>query len=405
MELLSPAGNLEKLKYAYAYGADAAYIGIGSLSLRARADNFSADDVPLIRAVKGDKKLYAAVNKYFMNDGLARVEKEFDLVRQFPIDAFIISDIGLISLFRKHFPQTPLHLSTQANCTNAEAAKIYGDLGFERIILGREVPLKDIEEIKRVSGLEIETFVHGAMCLAYSGRCFISRWMADRSGNEGDCAHACRWQYRLKESGDLYLDMEESQRPGEYYSILEGDDFTTILSSRDLCMIDHLAELRNAGVDSLKIEGRMKSLYYTAVVTRAYRKHIDALETGVTTGLEAWRDELFHVSHREFSTGFFFGKENIESPTELSYQRDYLFLGTLGDRHPDGGYDIDVKNTFRCGEPVEYISPDVVSVIDSGFRIVDAQTGEERSQADHGKAYRFFPGTEIGPDAIIRKGI
>ena len=214
MELLSPAGNIEKLYYAYEYGADAAYIGIKNFSLRAKADNFSADEYEAIRKVKGNKKLYTALNIYFHDSDIETLEKESDYIHQYPLDGFIVSDIGILGFLKKNFPDKELHLSTQANCVNTEAAKMYRDMGIKRIVLGRELSLKEIEAIKNnVPDLEIEVFAHGAMCLAYSGRCFLSKYLADRSANQGDCAHSCRWQYRV---------LEESERPGEYFPVVQG---------------------------------------------------------------------------------------------------------------------------------------------------------------------------------------
>ncbi|MCK5154114.1 MAG: U32 family peptidase, partial [Spirochaetales bacterium] len=243
MELLAPAGNMEKLYYAYKYGADAAYIGIKNFSLRAKADNFSKDEWNRIEEVKGDKKLFGALNIFFHNEDLRTLEENIDYLKLYPFDAFIISDLGVLPVLRKYFPDIPLHLSTQANCINKESAKVYTDLGFSRIILGRETPLNEIKEIRDyLPEIEIEAFVHGAMCIAYSGRCFLSKDMSDRSANQGDCAHSCRWNYRV---------LEEKQRPGEYMPVVQGENFTTIMSSKDMCLIDHLDKFKDAGVDSL----------------------------------------------------------------------------------------------------------------------------------------------------------
>ena len=400
MELLSPAGNIEKLEYAYLYGADAAYIGIRNFSLRQKADNFNSDEYRIIRDIKGDKKLYGALNIYFHQEDLKLLEENLEYISGYPFDAFIISDPGIIRTLQKNFPETELHLSTQANCVNSEAVKIYRDLGFSRIVLGRETSLNEIEEIKKaVPEVEIECFVHGAMCLAYSGRCFLSAWMADRSGNNGHCSHSCRWEYRV---------LEEAERPGEYYPIYEGDGFTSILSSRDICMIDHLRELKDAGVDSLKIEGRMKSVYYTAVVTRAYRKAmalIDCPEDEYerkAADLAGYREDLDNVSHREYSTGFYFGKEDIERPTEKSYMRQYIFMGTIGKPAEDGLWELDVKNQIKPGETLEYIGPDIRFKEDSSYTIYDEE-GIKVSQADHGKPYRIKPGVPVQQGFIIRK--
>lgn len=363
MELLAPAGNIEKMRYAFLYGADAAYFGLAGLSLRSRADNFSLKDALTLKEIKSDKKVYCALNIFFHENDLQRLEKEREILAAFDIDAFIITDMAALAFCRKYFPNTELHLSTQANCLNSEACKIYKDLGFSRIILGRECSLDDIKMIKDcLPEMELEAFVHGAMCLAYSGRCFLSAYMADRSANQGGCAHSCRWEYQL---------LQEKERPGEYYPVIEGEDFTTILSSRDLCLIDHLGELQKAGLDSLKIEGRMKSLYYTAIVSRAYRKALDALNRKKTLDLEAFKAELRNVSHREYSTGFFFNKEEIETPTQQYYQRRYRFLGMIEKKVKDSVYLLHVKNKININMKIEYTGPDLLCLEDNTFSLLD----------------------------------
>jgi len=406
MELLSPAGNLEKLHYAWLYGADAAYIGMKGFSLRAKADNFGEDEAQYIRRIKGNKKLYCALNIYFHNQDLYQLEQRIDSFQAYPFDAFIISDPGVLPIVKKHFPHTQLHLSTQANACNKEAVQFYGDAGFSRVILGREVALDEIAEIKAsVPHVELEVFAHGAMCLAYSGRCFLSSWMTGRSGNDGSCAHSCRWNYRVKGAAeeemprDLYL--EEEERPGEYYPIEEGENFTTILSSRDLMMIDHLDKLKEAGVDSVKIEGRMKSIYYAAIVTRAYRKALDRLDGKDVPDFEAYREELFKVSHREFSTGFFFGKEDIERPTEKSYQRMFLFMGALGKELEPGLFELNVKNKIRSSQAVEFIGPDSLFLEDTQYTLYN-EKGEEVHEADHGKYYTIRPSVSAKEGFILR---
>jgi putative protease len=411
MELLSPAGNLEKLRYAYAYGADAAYIGLEEFSLRTRAGNFGAEDIQSMKAVKGTRKLYAAINSYFHEDDLETLRSRFSLIQEYPFDAFIVSDLGAAALLKERFPHIPLHLSTQANCINSAAVKTYGLMGFSRIILGRETPLSAIHRIKdAVPSMEIETFVHGAMCMAYSGRCFLSSFLAGRSANQGDCAHTCRWNYKVvqrREESTGYpqgeLALEESERPGVYYPIAEGDGYTTILSSKDLCMIDHLSELKAAGVDSLKIEGRMKSLYYVATVTRAYRKALDAVE-GIASS-EDWkeyRDELYQVSHREFSTGFFFGPQSVELPTEQGYLRDYLFVGTIVKRIDENLYLLNLKNQIRQHTPIEYIGPRTLAIQDEDFELLDADFKPIEKQ-DHGKTVYVKTKQPLEDGFIIRR--
>ena len=400
MELLSPAGSIEKLKYAWLYGADAAYIGLQGFSLRAKADNFAneadhaEDEAEYIKSIKGQKKLYCALNIYFHNKDLARLERNLAAFEAYPFDAFIISDIGLLPLFKRRFPHTELHLSTQANATNGEAVKMYGDMGFSRVVLGREVSLAEIESIKKAAPhIELEAFVHGAMCLAYSGRCFLSAWMTGRSGNDGTCAHSCRWDYRV---------LEEEKRPGQYYPVIENEGFTTILSSKDICMIDHLKEMKEAGVDSLKIEGRMKSIYYTAVVTRAYRKALDRLAGKNVPDYEGYREELNKVSHREFSTGFYFSKHDVEKSTEISYQRQYTFMGSLGKEIAPGQFELDIKNKILRSDELEFIGPDELYLADRNWKILEP-SGEEPEEADHGKTYTIIPGNKAQEGYIIRK--
>lgn len=393
MELLAPAGSLEKLYYAYGYGADSAYIGIGQFSLRTRADNFNDKQWQDIAAFKGRRKLFAALNIYFHDTDLHRLEKDLDYIARYPIDAFIISDIGILPVIKKHFPDIELHLSTQANCCNAEAARIYRDMGFKRIILGREVSLDGINTIKqKVPDVEIEVFAHGAMCLAYSGRCFLSSWMTGRSGNRGNCAHSCRWEYKY---------LEEGMRPGEYYPVYEGDDYTTILSSKDICMIDHVQQLYDAGIDSIKIEGRMKSVYYVAIVTRAYRKAIDKAMGIAVPEYDQFRQELFNVSHRELSTGFYFGTENISVPTFSEYVRKYKLLGIVGEQTGPDTWKLIVKNTIRETDTIEYVGPDVVKIIDADFSLLD-YSHNRLDAAHHQNENIIRTSKEIKPGYILR---
>ncbi len=391
MELLSPAGTLEKLEYAYAYGADAAYVGMQEFSLRSRAGNIDDDQIEKLAKIKGDKKLYGAINSFFHEKDLGRLKERLAIIKTYPFDALIVGDIGAAAILRDAFGEAmPLHLSTQANCLNSAAVKVYQDLGFSRIILGREVSLKEIATIKEaLPEMEIETFVHGAMCMAYSGRCLLSAFMSGRSANAGDCAHTCRWNYRLA--------LEEESRPGEYFPIAEEDGFTTILSSKDLCMIDHLDHLRSAGVDSVKIEGRMKSLYYVATVTRAYRKALDKAKDW-----PLYREELFRVSHREYSTGFFFDKEEISSPTEKSYIRKYLLIGTVEEEIEPSLYALNLKNRLASGTTVEYIGPDTLGIEDSTFTLLD-ENGERVDVANHHQKIFLKTDKLIDTKFIIRQ--
>lgn len=376
IELLSPAGGIEKLETAFAYGADAVYMGLKNFSLRTNAQNFGYDQAEKIREIKNryNGKLYCTCNIYFHEDDILKLKAELSDMKSYPFDAFIVSDIGVFDTIKNAFPDAEMHLSTQASCINSKSAAMYQKMGFDRIILGRETPLSDIRRIKDANpDLGIEAFVHGAMCMAVSGRCFLSSHLAGRSANQGDCAHTCRWSYRLA--------LEEESRPGRYYPISEDNGFTTIMSSKDLCMIDHLEDLKNAGVDSLKIEGRMKSTYYVASVTRAYRKALDHLYDS-SVEYKSYRDELFNVSHREFSTGFFYGKgpvdtdDDINKPAENGYLRDYLFLGTVKEEVKPGIWALDIKNQIKNGDKIEFIGPDVLSIAEDSIKVLDGDFNE-----------------------------
>ncbi|ULQ59286.1 U32 family peptidase [Brucepastera parasyntrophica] len=392
MELVSPAGNAEKLQYAWEYGADAAYIGLKNFSLRVKADNFHGREHEYITRIKADyaaagkpKKLFCALNITFHNDDIAKFLSEADYFRNYPFDAFIIQDMGMVRILQKEFPSVPLHLSTQANCVNSKAAKMYLDMGFKRIVLGREAGLAEIAEIKQaVPEMELECFVHGAMCIAYSGRCLMSAYLTGRSANKGFCSHTCRWDWQLL-SGEKETVVEERERPGEFFPVVEEDGYTSLFSSKDLCMIDHLTEMKKAGVDALKIEGRMKSLYYTAVVTRAYRKKLDALE-GLIPETEAapYADDLENVAHREFSSGFYFDKNNANKTTRGKSSSPYLLAGIIGKEFPGKGYEFIAMNKIDRGMRLEYIGPDLCAEADTAYILIDPDTGAELDWVSHG---------------------
>ena len=307
------------------------------------------------------------------------------------------TSIFLIKSFTcPHSPDKELHLSTQASCINSSAAKLYHRLGFRRVILGREASLDDIKRIKdAVPELELEAFVHGAMCMSYSGRCMLSSFLTGRGANQGDCSHTCRWNYKL------HYALEEEERKGMYFPIEEQDGYTTILSSKDLCMIDHLDDLVASGLSSLKIEGRMKSIYYIALVTRAYRKALDK-----DPDFSLYRDDLFNVSHREYSTGFFYGHDaidvnDIDRPTSYGYQREYLFLGTVKDEVSPGIWSIDIKNQLRKGRQLEYIGSDVYRIEDNDFTLLDADFNPVE-KLDHGKSGYIMSNKKLKSGYIIR---
>ena len=405
MELLAPAGNIEKLETALTYGADSVYMGLEDFSLRANAGNIGYDQYDRLREIKSrfpSCTLYCTVNIFFHNRDIDKLKERIELIRPFPFDSFIVSDLGALPILQKDFPGARFSLSTQANCLNAQSAKLYGKMGFDTIILGRETSLTEIRQIKDANpDLRIEAFVHGAMCMAYSGRCMLSSHLTGRSANQGDCAHTCRWNYRLA--------LEEEQRPGVYFPISEENGYTTILSSKDMCMIDHLADLKNAGVDSLKIEGRMKSTYYVATVTRAYRKAIDALYDP-SVDFKPFRDELFNVSHRPYSTGFFYSDGPVDTEDDINiasapgYMRDYLFLGTVLDEVKPGIWSVDIKNQIKPGTAVEFIGPDVLSVTDSNLKVLD-QDFNETEHIDHCRTGYLKSSIELKKGWIIRQEV
>ena len=397
IELLSPAGDYEKLKTAFSYGADAAYMGMTEFSLRRNAGNFSQEEIEKVRDLKEKtgKHLYCTMNILFHQRDMERIQGMADEIRAWPFDAFIISDIGLVPFLQRNFPDRALHLSTQASCLNSESVKMYRSMGFSRVILGREASLDDIRRIHdAVPEMELEAFVHGAMCMAYSGRCLLSAHLAGRSGNQGDCSHTCRWNYRLA--------LEEEERPGIYYPISEQDGYTTILSSKDLCMIDHVKELEEAGLSSLKIEGRMKSIYYVAIVTRAYRKAIDGSDDA-----DKYRRDLFDVSHREYTTGFFFSSgpvdasSDVSRPTSYGYQRNYLFLGSIGKCIGDGIYEVDIRNQIRA-EGLEFIGPDIPLLTAPDITLLDGDMNETE-KLDHGRKGYIRTKAPLKEGYIIRR--
>jgi len=380
MELLSPAGNVEKLSYAYAYGADAAYIGLKKFSLRVKADNFYEDEYKKVIDLKNKypgKRLHCALNISFHDEEIDALKANLDYFKQYPIDAFIVQDIGIVPLLQKEFPAAELHLSTQASCVNSEAVKMYKNIGFKRIVLGREISIDQIRRIKdSVPDMELETFVHGAMCIAYAGRCLMSAYLTGRSAQSGFCSHTCRWEYdvandqnkiisaeeakKIAESGHLLL--QERQRPGEFFPVYEGDGFTAVLSSKDIRMIEHLGDLRDAGIDSLKIEGRMKSVYYVAMVTRAYRKALDALEGKITQEeAEPFIAELDNVSHRESTTGFYYNKADADKTTIGASDSKYQLTAEVGDEITgktfDDLYELGQKNYRDFTEKLDAMHP------------------------------------------------
>lgn len=434
MELLSPAGNVEKLAYAYAYGADAAYIGLKKFSLRVKADNFYEDEYKKVIELKNQypgKRLHCALNISFHDEEIDALKQNLDYFKQYPIDAFIVQDIGIVPLLQKEFPEAELHLSTQASCVNSEAVKMYQKMGFSRIVLGREISLKQIRRIKdAVPDMELEAFVHGAMCIAYAGRCLMSAYLTGRSAQSGFCSHTCRWNFNVStedskkiilpeeshiitpeeakeiaQSGNLLL--EEEQRPGEFFPVYEGDDFTAVLSSKDLRMIEHLQDLKDAGVDSLKIEGRMKSIYYVALVTRAYRKALDAIEGKITAEEAApYVEELENVSHRESTTGFYYKKSDADKTTSGASDSKYELAAEIGEVYSDEDfgklYDLGQNNYKVFKDNLESMHP---QAREARLKDLEIHTDRQVNPFEKKNEWKVYPLTalnKITPDMEIQ---
>ena len=351
LELLSPAGDMERLKMAAAYGADAVYFAGTSFGMRSFAGNFTPEELPLAVQFAHDHgvKCHVTVNTMPRNDEISRLPEYLERLDDAGVDALIVADLGAFTLAGKYAPHCQRHISTQQSIANYACAQAWFDLGATRVVLARECSLEEIRTIRQKVDpqLEIETFGHGAMCVSYSGRCLLSNYMTGRDSNRGACAQPCRYQYAL---------MEE-KRPGEYFPVFEDEKGTYILNSRDMCMIDHLKELMDAGVDCIKIEGRAKSAYYAAIVTGAYRHCIDDVTAGRAVD-PVWRDEVEHISHRVYSTGFYFGEPG--QYTENSrYIRQWQIVAKVESCGEDGKAVCSLNNKFRAGDRLEVVGPDL----------------------------------------------
>lgn len=346
MEILAPAGNFEKLKTAIHFGADAVYFAGKKLGLRAFAGNFEEQEIfdAMSYLHEHGKKGYITLNIVANDSDFEGIDDYLQLLVDAAVDGVIVSDLGLICYIRKHFPTINVHVSTQANVNNSHTAKMYAELGVTRIVLARELSLNQIKEIHKAIGdkVEIETFVHGAMCISYSGRCLLSNYLTGRESNRGACVQACRWKYFIREeSRDDEMEIQEDER-GTY-----------ILNSKDLCLIDHLKELKDAGIKSLKIEGRMKSDYYVASVVNAYRRAIDGY-----ANQNALRDELEKTSHRRYTTGFYFGEKDKEYLQDSMPVQTYVFIAKVVEDEKDGFVKVEMRNRFKVGDKLEILSAD-----------------------------------------------
>ncbi|MGN0355377.1 MAG: U32 family peptidase [Muricoprocola sp.] len=382
-ELLIPASSLEVLKTAVIFGADAVYIGGEAFGLRAKAKNFSMDEMRegIAFAHQHGVKVYVTANILAHNYDLPGVEEYFKELKEIKPDALIIADPGVFQIAKRICPEIERHISTQANNTNYETYRFWYELGAKRVVSARELSLEEIRQIRAniPDDMEIETFIHGAMCISYSGRCLLSNYFTGRDANRGACTHPCRWKYAVV----------EEKRPGEYLPVYENERGTYIFNSKDLCMIDHIPEILDSGIDSLKIEGRMKTALYVATVARTYRKAIDdCLESEelYEKNRPWYQEQISNCTYRQFTTGFFYGKpdENTQIYDSNTYVKEYTFLGIVGDVTEDGYCQIEQRNKFSVGETIEIMKPDGRNILTEVLEIRN-EDGELQESAPHSK--------------------
>ena len=401
-ELLVPASSLEVLKVAVIYGADAVYIGGEVYGLRAKAKNFSKED--MIEGIKfaheHGVKVYVTANILAHNEDLDGVKEYFKELNEIKPDALIIADPAIFMLAKEICPDIERHISTQANNTNFGTYKFWYDLGAKRVVSARELSLKEIKEIRAniPDDLEIETFIHGAMCISYSGRCLLSNYFTGRDANQGECTHPCRWKYAVV----------EEQRPGEYLPVYENERGTYIFNSKDLCMIEHVPDLLDSGIDSFKIEGRMKTALYVATVARTYRKAIDDCiesEEKYLKNLDWYKEQISACTYRQFTTGFFYGKPSEESQIydNNTYNIGYTYLGIVGQTDSQGLFEIEQRNKFSVGETIEIMKPNGDNIEVQVLEIKNEE-GEDMESCPHPKQ-KLFIKLSIAPDEfdILRR--
>ena len=401
-ELLIPASSLEVLKIAVIYGADAVYIGGEAFGLRAKAKNFSMEEIRegIAFAHAHDVKVYITANILAHNGDLDGVREYFAELREIKPDALIISDPGVYMIAKEVCPEIERHISTQANNTNYGTYRFWYEQGAKRVVSARELSLAEIKEIRAniPDDLEIETFIHGAMCISYSGRCLLSNYFTGRDANQGACTHPCRWKYAVV----------EEKRPGEYLPVYENERGTYIFNSKDLCMIEHIPELMESGIDSFKIEGRMKTALYVATVARTYRRAIDDYKQSPELYREhmAWyQEQISNCTYRQFTTGFFFGKPSDEAQIydNNTYVKEYTYLGIVGERNEEGLYRIEQRNKFSVGESIEVMRPDGANITVTVQRIVDEE-GNDMESAPHPKQVLYIDlGQPLAMYDILRR--
>lgn len=401
-ELLIPASSLEVLKTAVIFGADAVYIGGEVFSLRAKSKNFSMDDMRegIAFAHAHGTKVYVTANILAHNGDLEGVEAYFHELKEIGPDALIISDPGVFQIAKEICPEIDVHISTQANNTNYRTYRFWHDLGATRVVSARELSMDELRELRAniPEELEIETFIHGAMCISYSGRCLLSSYFTGRDANQGACTHPCRWKYAI---------MEET-RPGEYLPVYENERGTYIFNSKDLCMIEHIPQLVEAGIDSFKIEGRMKTALYVAVVTRTYRQAIDDYMKDpklYESRMDYYKEEIAKCTYRQFTTGFFFGKPDHDTQIYDSntYVKAYTYLGLIGESRGDGYYSLEQRNKFSVGDIIEVMKPDGRDMEVRVKGMTDAD-GQPMESCPHPKQKIFVDlGVELSSFDLLRK--
>ena len=400
-ELLIPASSLEVLKTAVMFGADAVYIGGEAFGLRAKAKNFSMEDMRegIAFAHEHDVKVYVTANILAHNDDLEGVREYFQELKEIKPDALIIADPAIFEIAGEICPEIERHISTQANNTNYGTFNFWHKLGATRVVTARELSLEEIREIRAniPDDLEIETFVHGAMCISYSGRCLLSNFMVGRDANRGACTHPCRWKYSIV----------EETRPGEVMPVFENERGTYIFNSKDLCMIEHIPELLESGIDSLKIEGRMKTALYVATVARTYRKAIDDYQKDpklYEENMPWYLEQISNCTYRQFTTGFFYGKpdETTQIYDSNTYVKEYTYLGIIGEEK-EGTYRIEQRNKFSVGETIEVMKPNGENVEVTVKRIL-TEDGEEQESAPHPKQVLYVDlGIKVDAYDILRR--
>ena len=379
-ELLAPAGNLEKMKMAILYGADAVYLGGKAFGLRAFGGNFSYEELKeaVDFAHARGKKIYVTVNIFPHNSDMEKLPDYLRYLQEIRVDALLVADLGVFTMCRKLIPDMELHISTQANNTNWATVNAWKELGARRVVLAREMSLDEIREIREKCAVDLEMFMHGAMCISYSGRCLLSNYFTGRDSNRGSCAQSCRWKYALV----------EETRPGKYFPIEEDDRGTYIMNSKDMCLMPHIKDVIESGVDSLKIEGRMKSVHYAASVTKAYRLAIDSYfaDPENFTVKQEWLDELEKVSHRAYTTGFYYHQPDADDQIygKTSYDQTSDFVGLVRSYDASTGYAVvEQRNNMKVGQEIEVFQPTGPLYRQKITSMIDDETNEEISVAPH----------------------